>query len=197
MSNLKIDFDKFDKNGLKPILKQFEKAGLSVQDIEATNKAKRDSGFLVKQATLTFASGQKLLVKAKAGGGIFQVRLNGKVLPIKAVDDMQKALDEVIGHVKGNEAAYLKQKERQAARVKVPRLKNVNTSLSAQIDATRDSIAQLQGANENLKTEIASVTRTIDEDLQPKLDDLQAKLQAERAKTESLTAQLEAMQQAA
>lgn len=190
---LTINFDKFDKTGLKPILKKFEKAGLVVDEVEATNKAKRESGFLIKTAVMVFASGQKLTVKAKAGGGIFQVKLNSKVLPIKAVDDMDKALDEVITHVKANESNYLKQKEKAAARVKVPRIKNVNTSVAAQIDTVTASIEQLRGANENAQTEATAAAESMTQ-LTGQLSALETELATEKQRTESLQLEIDTLE---
>ena len=192
---LTIDFDKFDKAGLKPVLKKFEAAGLPVEDVEATNKAKRESGFLLKTATLTFSSGQKLIVRAKAGGGVFQVKLNGKVLPITAVDDFAKALDEVIGKVKANEPAFLKQREKQAGVVKIPKLKPVNTSVAAQIETLSATAEQLKGTNENIRTETAAQT-VQGTNLQAQITDLETQLAAEKAKTDKLHLDIEMLQNA-
>jgi len=190
---LTINFDKFDKTGLKPVLKKFETAGLAVDDVEATNKPKRESGFLIKTAVMVFASGQKLTVKAKAGGGIFQVKLNSKVLPVKAVDDMDKAIDEVITHVKANEGNYLKQKEKAAARVKVPRIKNVNTSVAAQIDTVTASIEQLRGANENAQTEATAAAENMTQ-LTGQLSALETELATEKQRTESLQLEIDTLE---
>jgi len=151
-----IDFEKFNKVGLKPILKKFEKEGLMVGEVEATDKAKRESGFLVKQALINFESGQKLLVKAKAGGGIFQVKLNNKVLAIKNVDDLDKAVREIIDYVNDNEKNYLKQKEKQLAqiKVKVPKIKAVNTSVAEQITRLQSSLAEISAANEAVRAQV-------------------------------------------
>jgi len=188
-----INFDKFDKTGLKPVLKKFETAGLVVDDVEATNKPKRESGFLIKTAVMVFASGQKLTVKAKAGGGIFQVKLNSKVLPVKAVDDMDKAIDEVITHVKANEGSYLKQKEKAATRVKVPRIKNVNTSVAAQIDTVTASIEQLRGANENAQTEATAAAENMTQ-LTGQLSALETELATEKQRTESLQLEIDTLE---
>jgi len=190
---LTIDFDKFDKAGLKAVIKKFETAGLPVEDIEATNKAKRESGFLIKTATLVFTSGQKLAVKAKAGGGVFQVKLNGKVIPIKAVDDIGKAIDEVVIHVKANEPAFLKQRERQAGIVKVPKLKPVNTSVAAQIETISASVEQLKGTNENIRTETQAQASQATE-LNTQLTGLESQLKDEKAKTDKLQLDIEMLQ---
>lgn len=193
--SLSITFEKFDKAGLKPVIKKFEALGLTVDDVEATNKAKRESGFLLKTATVIFASGQKLMVKAKAGGGVFQVKLNGRVLPIKAVDDLGKAVEEVTTHVKANEAAFLKQKEKKAGVVRVPKLKPVNTSVAAQIETVSATIEQLKGTNENIKAETETQAAQVTE-LNTQLSGLETELAAEKDKTNKLTLDIEMLQNA-
>ena len=143
---INIDLDKFNKIGLKQIIARIEKEGLKITEVEADNKAKRESGFQVKTATLVFESGQKLILKAKAGGSIYQVRLNNKVVPIKHYDDLDKAVLEIINYVQVNEKNYLKQKEKQLARQKVtiPKIKPVSTSVAEQIDTLKAALGEAQ-----------------------------------------------------
>lgn len=163
---IKIDFDKFNEAGLKDILKQFEKEDLPVDSVEATNKAKRDMGFLVKSATFIFKSGQKLLLKAKAGGSIFQVKLNSKVMPIKNVDDLDKAVKEVVKYVQNNEEKYLKQKAKriedlQKVKVKLPTDKKAGSvSVARQIETYQSSLEQLNTSNDAIKRQLETVTET-------------------------------------
>jgi len=151
-----IDFEKFNKLGLKAILEKFEKASLPVADVEADNKAKRESGFQVKTAIINFESGQKLLVKAKAGGSIFQVKLNNKVLAIKHVEDLDKAIQEVVEYVKENEKNYQKQRDKQLARqkVNVPKIKAANASVSEQIAQFQATLDETKTADEELSTQV-------------------------------------------
>lgn len=190
-----IDFDKFDKAGLKQVLKKFETEGLPVDDVEATNKSKRESGFLLKTATIIFSSGQKLMIRAKAGGGVFQVKLNGKVMPIKHAEDVPKSLDEVIGYVKKNEPAFLKQKEKKAGVVKVPKLKAVNTSVAAQIETISATVEQIKGTNENIRTETANLTDQTTS-LNSQITTVEQQLAAEKEKTNKLTLQIETLKNA-
>ncbi len=157
-----IDFDKFNKVGLKPILEKFEKEGLPVAGVEADNKAKRESGFQVKSATINFESGQKLLVKTKAGGSIFQVKLNNKVLAIKNVDDLDKAIQEVIDYAKENEKNYQKQREKQLARqkVNVPKITPANASVAEQITQYQATLDETRAADEDLSTQVTDVENT-------------------------------------
>lgn len=154
-----IDFEKFNKVGLKPVLEKFDKASLPVADVEADNKAKRESGFQVKTAIVNFESGQKLLLKAKAGGSIFQVKLNNKVLAIKHVDDLDKAIQEVVEYVKENEKNYQKQREKQLARqkVNVPKVKPANTSVSEQIVQFQGTLDETKAADEELAKQVFDV----------------------------------------
>jgi len=154
-----IDFEKFNKAGLKPILEKFEKDGLPVTDVEADNKAKRESGFQVKTAIINFESGQKLLVKAKAGGSIFQVKLNNKVLAIKHVDDLDKAIQEVADYVKENEKNYRKQRDKQLSKqkVNVPKIKPANASVAEQITQFQGSIDETKAADEDLNVQLSDV----------------------------------------
>ena len=133
---ISIDFDNFTEKGLKKVITTFEKQSLPVASVDATNRPKRESGFSVKAATLHFESGQKLLLKAKANGSVFQVKLNNKVLPIKNVDDLKKAVSEVIAFVKINEPKFLKQKaNREALKEKpLPKLPNPASTSSKKTD---------------------------------------------------------------
>ena len=148
-----IDFEKFNKAGLKPIIDKFEKAKVPVADVEGSNKAKRESGFQVKTATITFESGQKLIVKAKAGGSIFQVKLNNKVLAIKHVDDIDKAVLEIIDYVQENEKNYLKQLARQ--KVTVPKIKPASIPVAEQITQYQTSIDETTAAIQELNQQIS------------------------------------------
>lgn len=154
-----IDFEKFNKLGLKPVLEKFEKASLPVATVEADNKAKRESGFQVKTAIINFESGQKLLVKTKAGGSIFQVKLNNKVLAIKHVDDLDKAIQEVVDYVKENEKNYQKQRDKQLAKqkIKVPTIKVGNTSVAEQIAQYSTAIEDTTAANLELDVQINDI----------------------------------------
>lgn len=158
---LTINFDKFNKAGLKPILNKFDKAGLPVTDVEADNKPKRESGFQVKTAIINFESGQKLQVKAKAGGSIFQVKLNNKVLAIKHVEDLDKAVEEVISFVKENEKNYQKQKEKQLERqkVNVPKIKPVNVPVTEQITQFQGAIDETTASNDEIRAQLNEITQ--------------------------------------
>ena len=104
-NQVKLDFEKMTEAGLKPLAKKFEKWGLTVKNIDSTNKAKRESGFMIKDATFTFSDGQQMLVRVKQEGTAFQVKLNNKVVPIKNVADINKAVIEMVDYIQSNAKA--------------------------------------------------------------------------------------------
>jgi predicted nuclease with TOPRIM domain len=195
---IKIDFARFNEIGLKPIIKAFEKAGLPVSSVDAKNIAKRESGFLCKTAIFQFESGQKLHLKAKANGSIFQVKLNAMTIPIKHVDDLDKAVKEVIAFVERNEAAYLKRKQKQLERlkVKVPKIKSVRTSVVKQTEELNAALETTNEAVAELEADKAEVDKAL-EDKRGTVQTLQTELDAENAKTETLQAELDRLQEAA
>lgn len=193
-----IDFKRFNEAGLKPVIKKFEQAKLPVKEVVGTNKPKRESGFLTKMVTFVFDSGQKLVVKAKAGGSIYQAKLNGRVLPIKHVDDIDKAVKEVVTHVKHNEKAYLKRKANQLKKqkIKIPKLKPVNTSVKAQIEALSTTKTQLTQAHDEARVQIQETT-TANQEKQATLDGLVQEFNDLTALRDRLTGELADLQEAA
>jgi septal ring factor EnvC (AmiA/AmiB activator) len=195
---IKIDFEKFNEIGLKPITDAFEKAGLPVASVEATNKPKRESGFQTKTAIFEFESGQKLHLKGKANGSIFQVKLNAMAIPVKNVDDLDKAVKEVIAFVEKNEPEFLKRKEKQleALKIKVPTIKTVRTSvvkqteqLTAALETVNEAVAEAVANKAEINTAVADKRATV--------EDLQRQLTAENAMNDRLQAELDRLQEAA
>lgn len=164
MPQVQINFKNITKTGLKSIIAKFEKKGMPIDGVEANNIARRQSGFLVKDASLFFESGQKLVIRVKADGVIFQVKLNNKVLPIKNVDNMSKAVDEVIQHVKENEKRYLKAKEKRLLKKKLNLNKKpkVITTRRQKIDKAEGRVAELQAESEDLQQKIETNQKTVE-----------------------------------
>lgn len=196
---LSIDFKNFNKKGLKKVVDAFEKQALPVAEVAATNRPKRESGFQTKAATLHFESGQKLLLKAKSNGSIFQVKLNNKAIPIKHVDDLNKAVKEVISFVKKNEPKFLKAKKKREERAKghIPKPpKPATTSAKKQLD----QVSQTLGA---IKDEISGIEKEVETsagNVQAKtanLETLRLRLEEENQESETLQAELDALKEAA
>lgn len=155
---VRLPFDRLTETNLKPIVKKFTKWGLEIVSIDAPNKAKRESGFLLKNFTLEFKDGQKLLVRVKSDGTVFQVKLNNKVVPVKNVDDMEKAVGEMIDYVMYNAKAYerakLQREKRKKLNIKTP---SVTTSRKEKIAKAKAQLSELNGSNTDLEKQLAEI----------------------------------------
>lgn len=181
-NQLTLPFDKLTEANLKPILKEFTKLGYPAASVEAKNTAKRESGMLVKTFTLTFDDGQKLLVKVKAGGTIYQVKLNNKVVPVRHVDDMKKAVGEMIDYLYYNAKAYARAKiQREKRKIRPPK-PAVTTTRQEKLARTQEDLQQLTQSNAALETQMAEVTNKTASD-RTQLDEAQKALDAEKQKT--------------
>lgn len=193
---LTFDYDNFNKKGLKKVTDYLGKEGLPVADVKGDNKQTREAGFPIKTAIITFESGQVLLVKAKLDGGIYQWKLNNKVLAIKNYLQLDAAIKEVVSFVKANEPNYLKQKEKALAKQKVlvPTVKPVNTTVEEQTAAFQTTLDDLAGQNEALNNQIADV-KTQTASRQAELDALAVQIAAENERSKALETQLEKAKQ--
>lgn len=154
-----LPFDKLTESGLRPLIKKFAKWKCPVSAVDAPNQAKRESGSLVKTFTLTFEDGQKMLVRVKADGTVFQVKLNNKVMPIKHVDDMDKAIVEMVDYVQDNAKAYERAKIQREKKKLAPPPPPITTTRQKKISMAKSELENLTTANTDLEaqhTELAS-----------------------------------------
>ncbi|MBE0507907.1 MAG: hypothetical protein IBX50_14545 [Marinospirillum sp.] len=116
-------FDSFDAQGVEPIKKAFERAGATVIEVDAPNRASRRAGYQVKKSTFFLADGQQIMMLLKndgeGNGDIYQVQLNSRVIPVKNVDDMSKAAAEIARMAKANSPAFTKAQRRKHQKLKV------------------------------------------------------------------------------
>ena len=192
-NQIKLDFENLTKAGLKKLLKVFEKQQCPVASVDAPNKSKRESGMLTKSFTLTFEDGQNLQIRVKADGTVYQVRLNNKVMPIKHVDDLDKAVTEMIDYVQDNAKAYERAKiQREKRKIRVPK-PAVLTSRKEKIAQAKEELDQLDASNTALEQQKAELDAAMS-DKSGQLEKVMRDLDAEKAKTEKLEATLAALQ---
>ena len=192
-NQIKLDFENLTKAGLKKLLKVFEKQQCPVASVDAPNKSKRESGMLTKSFTLTFEDGQNLQIRVKADGTVYQVRLNNKVMPIKHVDDLDKAVTEMIDYVQDNAKAYERAKiQREKRKIRVPK-PAVLTSRKEKIAQAKEELDQLDVSNTALEQQKAELDAAMS-DKSGQLERVMRDLDAEKAKTEKLEATLAALQ---
>ncbi len=190
---LKLDFEKLTESALKPLAKKFDKWQCNVVKIDATNKGRRESGFMIKEFTFHFEDGQQMLVRVKGDGTIFQVKLNKKVVPVRHVDDMDRAIVEMVDYVQQNAKAY--------ERAKIQRLKNkklriekppVRTSRAEKIESYKGKLSEVQGINTDLEKQLSEVNVPMD-GKRDELKTLKSQLEAELKRTDELTAEIETL----
>lgn len=154
--NLLFSFEEMgSKNdgATKKLVSYFSRAGNNVVQGDVAPSVKRSSGISYREMTLTFADSQKVIMRIKQSGDIFQVLLNGKTLPIKNQDDHVKAIAEVAqamdaGRTKFQKLlAAIKAKPPAGIRTSAPRMEQVFTekrdALKSAIAAVREEIASL------------------------------------------------------
>lgn len=148
------DFSSKDKAS-KAVVRHFARAGASVVQTDASGSIRRSSGVSYRELALAFADSQQVVLRIKQTGDIFQVLLNGKVLPIRNQDDHSKAIAEVVKAMDSGRTAF--QKKLARAKVKLPpsiktAAPKMEQALAEKRDALRDAIADARQRLEELRT---------------------------------------------
>ena len=156
MKNLLFSFEDLSAKdkAAKQAVRFFSRAGANVvqQDVPAT--VKRSSGITYREMTLTFADSQPVVLRIKQSGDIFQVLVNGKVLPIKNQDDHVKAIAEIVQAMDAGRSRFQKLLAAAQARppagirTAAPKMEQV---LTEKRDALKAAIAEVRSQIEAVK----------------------------------------------
>ncbi|HCU2156194.1 TPA: odaE, partial [Escherichia coli] len=76
-----VDFDQVNEKGLKPLIAAINKTGVTVIEVDSSNRATTKDGVKVKTAKLVLNDGQILAIQVNDTGDISSVKLNGKAIP--------------------------------------------------------------------------------------------------------------------
>ena len=107
MGTLVFNFDDLDSDAAAQSLSlYFKGAGEQVVQTTVDPQVRTSSDIAYKTIDVTFADGQKLTLLVKESGDIFSVLLNGKALPLKAQDDQEAAMAEMVKAVDDGRAAF-------------------------------------------------------------------------------------------
>jgi uncharacterized coiled-coil protein SlyX len=142
---------------LKKVSTIMIRAGQPVVSSEFNQAAKRTSGITYREASLTVASGQVVVLRVNATGDIFQVLINNSVVPLKNQTDSDKAVQEIAGLLEKGQVAFQKAQARKA--IVLP--KGMSTPAPKQTAVYAERVAQLD-------TQIAERRATV-ADLQQQL----------------------------
>ena len=97
--NLAFNFDEMGSKkdaATRAVVRYFGRAGSHIVQGDVSPNVKRSSGVSYREMLLTFADSQVVIFAIKQSGDIFQVKLNGKVVPLKQQDDQVAAIGDVV-----------------------------------------------------------------------------------------------------
>lgn len=158
MKNLLFSFEDLSAKdkAAKQAARYFSRAGANVVQQDVPTAVKRSSGITYREMALTFADSQQVVLRIKQSGDIFQVLLNGKVLPIKNQDDHVKAIAEIVQAMDAGRSRFQKLLAAAQARppagirTAAPKMEQVLTekrdALKAAIAEVRSQIEAIKGA---------------------------------------------------
>lgn len=162
MKALQFNFDNPSEKdkAVKTVVQRFRLAGAQVITSLVDKTMSRRAGVTYRNLNLTFADGQTVTMAFKSTGDVFEVRVNGKVTPLKDQEDYQAAISEIAGRMDIGRDAF----QRAMARTKVPLPPSVRTSRSNMLKAKvekRDALKQVIATLQNeLQSLIAQPTQT-------------------------------------
>lgn len=209
MAAFDLNFKKLDERGVKPLLDFLKRRKkLKIQSVDAPNRIRREMGYAVKRVVVNLMDGQRLELKMKPddayGLVIFQVRLNGKVFPVKNEDDIEAAVGEVVGVIRAQSDRYANLQAKKTERLKSgdggtgadgagkAGVKSAAAKLAEANAAAEDAKAavdELRGQVEVLEGEVGEKTG--------RLDAVKADIETERTRNAELRGELEELREAA
>lgn len=156
MSNILFSFEDLAKGGaLNAVQRAFKKYNLAPTIVEALPSVKRTNGISYRELALTWSDSQQVILRIKQSGDIFQVLLNGKLLPIKAQDDHLRAAREIVDALDAKRAAF--QKALAARKTALPpALKTAAPKLLETLTARRDDLLVLRDGLREQLTELTA-----------------------------------------
>lgn len=156
---LLIDYEalngKADK-AMLPVTRFFTRAGMPPVAVVSDGKSRRIAGVSFREVSVTFADNQTLALRIKATGDVYEVRVNGRVVPVSQQTDPAKAVSELVKMLDTGRARFQKRlaamvmKPPEGAKTAAPKLREVLTTQIAEVDsaieAAREELAELQAA---------------------------------------------------
>lgn len=154
--SLTIDFALLGTNAaaaLKGVVSALAAEQLQPIDVSSDGRVRRTAGVSYREAVLTFADSQKLTLRVKQTGDIYQVALNGKTVPVAAQDDVKSAAHELAMLVDGNRVKF----QKRLALLKMPPPEGVKTAAPRQRELLQQQVAELDKQIAEATDELASL----------------------------------------
>jgi predicted ribosome quality control (RQC) complex YloA/Tae2 family protein len=125
----------------KQVMKYFSRAGAQVVSQDVDTKVKRTSGISYREMTLGFADSQTVVFRIKDPGDIYQVLINGKLVPIKNQDDHVAAVTEIVAMLNAGRTKF--QAKLVKAQSKIPpSIKTAVPNMRKQLEQKRDGLKE-------------------------------------------------------
>lgn len=107
MGTLVFNFEGLASDDVHQTLSRyFQGSGEQLVQTTVDPQIRTSSDIAYKTVGLTFADGQRLTLLVKESGDIFSLLLNGKALPLKAQDDQEAAMAEMVKAMDDGRAAF-------------------------------------------------------------------------------------------
>jgi len=155
MKNLILDF--YNLSGKDKAIgaakRAFEKAGATVTSVDVDAKVKRVSNVSSRDVHFGFADSQTASFGVTATGDVFQVKINGRLIPLKNQDDHQKAITEIVAAMAKGRAKF----QAALAKVKVDLPKSIRTAAPRMEVVLREQIAAVDEAIGAAETRLAEL----------------------------------------
>lgn len=144
-----ISFDdlKAGARTLKKLVQAFTRAGSPVASTDIDPKTRRTSGVSYRQVQLSMTDNQVVLMMVKATGDVFQVKVNGAVMPLKNQSDQVKAVAEIVKALDAGRAKF----QAKLARQKVALPKGITTAAPKMEERLTQIASDLDGQIEQAK----------------------------------------------
>lgn len=127
MKNLLFSFDDLGTKSDKALVKlkqYFSRTNTPVVTAEPGAKTLRTAGISYRELFLLFGDSQRVTLRIKQTGDVYQVLINDKLTPLKAQDDHIKAVAEIAQKLDAGRDKF----QKALANVKVPLPKGIRTA---------------------------------------------------------------------
>lgn len=130
----------------------FAQAGAIVTSVDVDAKVRRAMDTSYREVQFGFADSQTVSFGVKKTGDIYQVKVNGRLMPIKSQDDHLKAVAEIVSAMDKGRSKF----QAALAKVKVALPASIRTAAPRMEQVLREKIAAVDeaitAAKENLAT---------------------------------------------
>lgn len=157
MKNLLFNFESPSEKdrAVRQAESRFARAGAPVVSSSVDKTTSRRAGMTFRNVHFTCADGQTVTMAFKASGDVFEVRINGKVTPLRHQEDHALAITEVVEKLEKGRSAF----QKALTRVRMPLPPSIRTSRGTLLrvkqdrrDALKEAIAVAEQTLAELST---------------------------------------------